>query len=63
MYVLNKPTEKFFAWFWGRRDTGDLGLGSISKSQAGIFVTFALLIFSELSELLPNVITLLCVSL
>lgn len=63
VYVLEKACRKKFAWFWGRRNARDLGLESISKSQAGIFVTFALLIISELSELLPNAIMLLCASL
>lgn len=42
---------------------GDWDLKALVNAQARIFVTFALVIISELSELLQNMITLLCASL
>lgn len=45
----------------GRR--GDWDWKAVVKAQAGIVVTFVLVIISELFELLQNMITLLCASL
>lgn len=42
---------------------GDWDWKALVKAQTGIVVTFALVIISELSELLQNMIILLCASL
>lgn len=64
MYLIWVILHKDFAWHFGeegRRRDWDLKK-ALGKAQAGI-VTSALVIISELSELLQNMITLLCVSL
>lgn len=51
-------------WFFGKEGwRGDWDLKALGKAQSGIVVTCALVIISELSELLQNMITLLCASL